>query len=170
MNLFSLLLVGQPFSDVFDAEPIGRIDAHHVLDEILRLEGDVLREGEPVLLHVDHRLGYFLPLIVALAHQNFVQNRTQRPNIRFFAVLVFNQDLRCHVRGRPDYVRDGLVELLFRQPTESEVTDYRHEAVVVQQNILWFQVPVQDPVLVQVQVPVHQPGKQPHRLFLREAS
>mmetsp|Transcript_24636 Transcript_24636/g.69259 ORF Transcript_24636/g.69259 Transcript_24636/m.69259 type:complete len:490 (-) Transcript_24636:533-2002(-) len=168
-----------------DAEP--RADAAAHRREVQELLGagaahDLLLQGEPhqlahlivVLLWDRRRLrgddlddqgGYVVGLEGLLEGQELVEHHPQRPDVRLAAVRQILADLWRQVRGRP-YDRLGRLPGL-QDLGDAEVAQLGRPGLH-EEDVLALDVPVQDPLVVDVLQPEQAVPEHGHRLGLAE--
>lgn len=155
--------------------PRGRIEVKHLPQKLQGASFDLLKmltvEPNIELFVVSVHLLVSRPLEQWLPDQKYMKNCTKRKDIAaWLYVLGLGKldDLRCDIAGGAASEEKILLEINIACKTE--IHDHRLESTPPQHNVLRFEVPVHDPVTVDVSQSCKYPRCDFLHFFLRKMS
>ena len=127
-------------------------DSQTLADKIFRNIRNQLRKTYLLVLNGIDQLQLIGGHPWSLPMQHLVKYKTHRPQIRFVIVFLLHQQLRRHVQRRPHYRFQNRLLVLYRFG-KTKVTYFALSTL--DQDIGWFQIPVDDILVVEVLDPLH---------------
>jgi len=85
--------------------------------------------------------------IRCLAGEQDIHDDAKAPHVRLFIILLLIEDLWCHVEGGPNHLAQLLA---LRELASGSEIDQLDRLVVIEADILWLQVSVDEALLVEV--------------------
>lgn len=135
--------------------PLGGVEGEHQRDALLGVRRDVLPvlggEGEDAFLHHSQDVGITVPIERRIAAEQNVANHPTAPNITLLIVTTL-QHLRCDVvrgAGLGLHLLSGRHLVILGQ-AKVDHFDGRIWIPVLEQEILWFDVTMNEVVVVQI--------------------